>query len=212
MVDMGDRPDSPEARRSHWDDRYATIGATEVSWHEDAPTMSLQALDAASALPTSSLIDVGGGASRLVDALLARAFDDLTVLDVSQNALDESRRRVGDRPQVTWVQTDLLAWKPQRTWQIWHDRAVFHFLTDAADRARYRELINQVVEPGGAIVVATFALDGPEYCSGLPVARYDSTGLAAELGSDLEIIATGGIEHHTPAGATQPFTWVALRR
>lgn len=209
---MSESPSSPEDRRSHWDDRYSTVGATEVSWHEDAPTMSLGALDAAEVLSTSSIIDVGGGASRLVDALLGRGFDDLTVLDVSQTALDEASRRVGDRPQVTWLPADLLTWEPQRTWAIWHDRAVFHFLTDPTDRATYRSLIRKAVEPGGVIVVATFDMSGPEYCSGLPVVRYDAAGLATELGSDLEVIATGGTDHHTPSGATQPFTWVALRR
>lgn len=173
--------------------------------------MSLRALDAAGVSPGSSLIDVGGGASRLVDALLDRGFDDLTVLDVSQTALTEARRRVGDRQQVTWLATDLLAWEPRRTWAVWHDRAVFHFLTDPSDRATYRGHIHQAVEPGGVIIVATFAMNGPEYCSGLPVVRYDSAGLAAELGSGLEVVATGGTDHRTPSGATQSFTWVALR-
>lgn len=209
---MSDHPSSPDARQSHWDERYGTIGATEVSWHEDAPTMSLQAFGAAGVTAASSIIDVGGGASRLVDALLGQGFDDLTVLDVSQTALDEVSRRVGGRSQVTWLQTDLLDWEPSRTWNVWHDRAVFHFLTDGSDRATYRTLIRQAVEPGGVIIVATFDEAGPEYCSGLPVVRYDAAGLAAELGSDLEIIATGDTEHRTPAGATQPFTWVALRR
>lgn len=209
---MSESPSSPEDRRSHWDDRYATVGASEVSWHEEAPTMSLQALDTAGVSPGLSLIDVGGGASLLVDALLDRGFDDLTVLDVSQTALTEASRRVSDRPKVTWLPTDLLAWEPARTWAIWHDRAVFHFLTDPNDRATYRSLLCKAVEPGGVIVVATFAMSGPEYCSGLPVVRYDAAGLAAELGSDLEVVATGGTDHHTPSGATQPFTWVALRR
>ncbi len=209
---MSEQSSNPEARRSHWDERYATVGATGVSWFEDEPTMSLTALDAAGIAPASSIIDVGGGASRLVDALLARGSDDVTVLDVSQTALDEAARRVGDQPQVTWLHADLLTWEPPRTWTVWHDRAVFHFLTDQDDRTTYRRLVHQAVERGGVIVVATFDVNGPEYCSGLPVVRYDAAGLAAELGVDLEVIATGGIDHHTPSGSTQPFTWVALRR
>lgn len=209
---MSEQPSSPEARQAHWDDRYATIGATEVSWHEDEPAMSLGALDTAEVSPASSFIDVGGGASRLVDALLDGGFNDLTVLDVSRAALAEAGRRVGERPQVTWLQADLLSWTPQRTWTVWHDRAVFHFLTDASDRASYRKLVRQAVEPGGVIVVATFDVSGPEYCSGLSVVRYDAAGLAAELGSDLEVIANGSTDHRTPSGATQPFIWVALRR
>ena len=209
---MSDVPGTPEARRHHWDDRYSTIGATEVSWFEEAPTMSLHALDAAAVTPTASVIDIGGGASRLADALLGRGFTDLTVLDVSEAALVEVRKRVGDRDDVTWVCSDLLVWKPERTWSVWHDRAVFHFLTDPADRAVYRRLVEQAVEPGGVIVVATFALDGPEYCSGLPVQRYDAAGLATEVGPELEVIASGGTTHRTPSDATQPFIWVALRR
>lgn len=209
---MSDLPATEAARRAHWDDRYTTIGDTEVSWYEPTPTMSLEAFDAVGVAPPVSVLDVGGGASRLVDALLERGFGDVTVLDVSQAALVAGRERVGARPEVTWLHTDLLVWQPDRKRAVWHDRAVFHFLTDPADRATYRTLLREAVEPEGVIIVATFAADGPEWCSGLPVQRYTADELAAELGSDLTPVASGGHLHRTPGGGAQPFAWVALRR
>ena len=209
---MTDVPSTPADRQEHWDDRYTTIGEAAVSWHEPEPTMSLEVLDAAGVTPDASVIDVGGGASRLVDALVARGFGDVTVLDVSAAALDEARRRVGEATPVTWLHQDLLHWVPERTWTVWHDRAVFHFLTEPTDREAYRQLLRRAVAPGGVVVVATFAQDGPEWCSGLPVRRYAATELARELGADLEVLASGSTVHRTPAGGVQPFTWVALRR
>ena len=209
---MTDVPSTPLDRQAHWDERYTTIGATEVSWYEPAPTMSLDVFDAVGVTARSSVIDVGGGASHLVDALLDRGYEDLTVLDVSDAALREARDRIGETTAVSWIQSDLLHWQPRRTWQVWHDRAVFHFLTDPADRAIYRDLLHAAVEPGGVIVVATFDADGPEWCSGLPVRRYEAAGLAAELGPDLAVLTSGGTVHRTPSGGVQPFTWVALRR
>lgn len=209
---MTEVPSTEAARRTHWDDRYTTIGDTAVSWYEPTPTMSLDALDAVGIAPPASVLDVGGGASRLADALLERGFGDVTVLDVSRAALVAGRERLGDRAEVTWLHTDLLVWQPERTWMVWHDRAVFHFLTEPADRATYRDLLRTAVEPGGLIIVATFAADGPEACSGLPVQRYTPDELADELGPGLTRVASGRHLHHTPSGGTQPFTWVALRR
>lgn len=209
---MTDPPATPIDRQHHWDDRYATVGSAQVSWHEATPGMSLDALEAAGVTPRDSVIDVGGGASHLVDALLARRFEDVTVLDVSEVALTEARDRLNDPPQASWIRADLLHWQPDRAWSAWHDRAVFHFLTDPSDRVTYRDLLREAVEPGGAIVVATFDLDGPEWCSGLAVKRYDAAGLASELGPDFDLLASGTSRHRTPTGTDQPFVWVALRR
>jgi hypothetical protein len=209
---MTDVPSTSADRQAHWDERYSTIGASKVSWHEPVPAMLLRVLDSVGVTADESVIDVGGGASRLAEVLLDRGFGDLTVLDVSGAALSEARSRVGDRPEVSWVQADLLLWQPDRTWTVWHDRAVFHFLTDPADRATYRELLHEAVEPGGVIIVGTFAADGPQSCSGLPVRRYSQAGLASELGADLVPLYSGSDVHHPPSGGTQPFTWVALRR
>lgn len=187
------------------------VGAEEVSWFEAEPTTSVEMLDRGGLAASDSIIDIGGGASRLVDVLAGRGHTDLAVLDVSRAALDTSRQRLGDDATVTWIHADLLTWEPPRTWSVWHDRAVFHFLTEPGDRRSYRDLLARAVDPGGLVVVGTFALDGPEYCSGLPVRRYDHEGLAAELGTELRVVATGRADHPTPGGAVQPFTWVALR-
>lgn len=199
-------------RPAYWDDRYRTIGASAVSWYEDTPTTSLDLITRTAADTSTSIIDIGGGASALSGQLQRLGFDDVTVLDVSESALETARLLV-DRPDdVTWIRTDLLEWSPARRWGVWHDRAVFHFLTDPAERDAYRGLIAQSVEPGGAIVMATFAPDGPTSCSGLVVRRYDADQLLAELGPGWTELARRRVEHRTPSGAVQPFTWIVARR
>ena len=156
---------------------------------------------------------MGAGTSLLVDLLLAASFTDVTILDVSERALEVVRERLGERATgVTLIHADLLTWAPQRRFDVWHDRAVFHFLTTADERARYVRLAESSVPPGGALVVATFAPDGPTQCSGLPVRRYDAAGLTAEFGVGFDLIHSEREEHLTPSGAVQPFTWVLLRR
>ena len=202
------------AGAAFWDERYAA-GPTTVSWYQDRPATDLELLDSAGAGPQDSLVDVGGGAGTLVDALVAAGWADVTVLDVSGVALDVARNRVGPTSGVHWVAGDLLTWVPDRRYRVWHDRAVYHFLVDEDDRARYRRVMVEAVEPGGLIVVGTFAAEGPAQCSGLPVARYDADGLVRDLGSAYggasEVVATRTQSHRTPAGVVQPFTWVALR-
>lgn len=194
----------------HWDDRYDAVGSTEVSWFSPEPHASLAMFDAVGVDPARSVIDVGGGASMLVDRLVDRGFGDVTVLDVSEVALAEARTRV-DAPSAHWIRADLLKWRPSRRWDVWHDRAVFHFLTDAADRARYREQLSTAVTPGGVVIVGTFAEDGPEYCSGLPVRRYAPDELVRELGYDPDDATVRREIHRTPSGADQAFTWIAVR-
>jgi hypothetical protein len=161
--------------------------------------------------PGVPVVDVGGGASPLVDRLLALGYADVSVLDLSEVAMEEARRRVGTAGPVSWLREDVLEWHPERRYGLWHDRAAFHFLVDEADRARYLEVLFGAVEEGGAVVIATFANDGPEYCSGLPVARYSEDDLVRVLG-DRFVPAEGRREtHRTPAGTVQPFTWVAGR-
>jgi len=198
-------------RRAHWDDRYRTSGETSVSWFEAEPLLSLGLIDLVGATPTSSVIDVGGGASSLTARLQQRGFADLTVLDVSPEALDASRARLERPDDVTWVHADIVDWFPQRQWAVWHDRAVFHFLIDPKDRRRYRELLGRAIEPGGSVIVATFAEDGPTTCSGLTVERYSAERLLAEIGPGFAEIGSGRTEHVTPSGGVQPFTWVAAR-
>jgi len=172
---------------------------------------SLALIDRLRAPKTSSIIDVGGGASLLVDELLARGYSALSVLDVSATALDVARRRLPDMAPVRWLCEDVTAWRPERQYALWHDRAVFHFLVDAAEQAAYLKLLRTAIQDDGAVVIATFATDGPERCSGLPVARYDAAGLERLL-EDFTVVESLREEHITPAGDTQPFTWIAARR
>ena len=173
---------------------------------------SLELITTARAPRTASLVDVGGGASLLVDCLLADGWSDITVLDVSDVALDHARARVGPDPRAHWIQQDLLTWQPTRRYEVWHDRAVFHFLVDEADRQRYRDLLERALAPDALVIVGTFASDGPTQCSGLPVARYDAETLTSALGGTFDVRTSRRDEHVTPQGTTQPFTWVALSR
>lgn len=200
-----------EERATHWDERYRTTGAERVSWFEPEPQQSLALLAMVGAGPSSSVIDIGGGASLLAGSLVEQGYLDVSVLDVSQEALDVAKARMARPDAVTWINADLLEWVPDRRWQVWHDRAVFHFLVDEQDRATYRSLLHRAVEPGGAAIIATFGEDGPTSCSGLPVARYSKDHLATEIGPGFTEIGSGGFDHVTPAGMTQKFTWVALR-
>ena len=194
----------------HWDDTYAA-GETTRSWYQQHPGMSLRMFDAAGVQADASVIDVGGGASPLAGALLERGFGDVTVLDISAAGMAYARRRLGARAeQVTWLVTDVRTWKPRRRYAVWHDRAVFHFLISAEDRRQYVRTLEAATEPGTVAVFGLFAPDGPQRCSGLPVARYSAQDLAGELGSRWTLIAQDREEHRTPAGATQPFTWAAL--
>lgn len=200
-----------DLRAAHWDRAYAEKGDA-VSWHQEQASTSLD-LIATAAPPSASVVDIGGGASPLVDALLDRGHRDVAVLDLSRVALDAARARLGPRAAaVTWIEGDVLAWSPGRTFDVWHDRAVLHFLVEDADRSRYAQLAARSVPAGGHVVIATFAPDGPDRCSGLPVRRQGSEDLAALLADAFELVATRREEHRTPSGAMQPFTWVVARR
>lgn len=200
---------TPDA--GHWNSAYREKGAT-VSWHQTQATTSLD-LIADVAAPEAAVVDVGGGASTLVDGLLDRGHRDITVLDLAQVALDTARDRLGERgASVVWRAGDLLAWTPDRAYDVWHDRAVLHFLTEDADRARYAELAAGAVAPGGHAIIGTFAPDGPEQCSGLPVRRQSPDDLSALLADRFEPVRTAREEHRTPSGNLQPFSWLVARR
>ncbi len=204
MISTADRED-------HWDRRYAA-GAERVSWAERAPRASLEMIALTGAGPAASVLDVGGGASPLAGALLDRGFADVSVLDVSEVALQVARGGLGPRAdQVTWIAADVLEWTPERRFDLWHDRALLHFLVDPDERARYVATALTAVPPGGHLVIGAFAENGPQTCSGLPVARYGADALAAVFGPGVEAIAARRDVHRTPGGALQAFTWVALR-
>ena len=197
---------------AHWNDAYATKG-DNVSWYQDRPDRSLAMIRAAAGERPASVIDIGGGASRLVDALLADGCADVSVLDISAVALERAKARLGPAAaKVDWIVADITQWRPARTWAVWHDRAVFHFLIDTTAQDAYIAALKQGTTPGAAIVMATFALTGPEKCSGLPVQRYSAATLAGRLGNDIVLEAEATEGHPTPFGTTQDFTFATFRR
>ncbi len=198
----------------HWDAVYGTKGELQTSWFRPHLDESLRLIDALQLPRSAALLDVGGGRSSLVDDLLKRGFGDVDVLDLSAVALAEARQRLGARgEQVRWLAGDVTEIAlPVARYALWHDRAVFHFLTDAEAQARYLAAAARAVRPGGHLVLGTFAEDGPERCSGLPVARYGADALAARFAPLFERVADSRELHRTPAGTEQAFTYVVLRR
>lgn len=195
--------------QAHWERVYQTKQPTEVSWfrpHLDTSLSLISSLDVARDVP---VLDVGGGASTLVDDLIAAGYSNLTVLDLSASAIDAARSRLGARQTtVTWLATDVTrAELPASHFRVWHDRAVFHFLTDPADRDRYVEQVRHSVASGGHVIIATFGPHGPSRCSGLPTARYDADALHAVFGDEFEMIDRREERHRTPAGVEQQFVY-----
>ena len=199
--------------KAHWEEVYRTRRPTEVSWYQAHARRSLELIRRVNPPPDGPIIDVGGGTSPLVDDLLDAGYRDVTVLDLSATALAQARARLGARAtRVEWVEADILdAELPAGRYGVWHDRAVFHFLTAPADRARYVAAVRRAVRPGGIVLVATFADDGPSRCSGLEVARYSATTLHAEFGPAFRLLASEREEHLTPAGGQQAFVYCLCR-
>ncbi len=199
--------------QAHWNAVYRDKSETEVSWFQETPARSLSLIREAAPDKAAAVIDVGGGASRLVDALLEDGYGDLTVLDVSEAALTRSQARLGAAADhVHWIVADIAAWTPPRRWRVWHDRAVFHFLTDAARQDAYIAALEQGTEAGAVIIIATFAPDGPERCSGLPVQRYSADTMAARLGVHFRLMGQEREQHRTPWGAQQTFQYAVFER
>jgi len=208
----GLRPTTHEGRATHWNTVYDTKGEDGVSWYQSEPTMTRELLAATGVSRDRAVIDLGGGASVVVDHLLANSFTDISVLDVSRVALDRTQARLGsDAERVHWLHRDIFDWAPERRYDLWHDRAVFHFLTDQDERRAYAKTLRAGLACEGVAILATFAADGPTHCSGLPVVRYAPEALAAEFAPDLELVTSRREEHLTPAGLIQPFTWVLLK-
>ena len=200
-------------QQAHWDHVYGTKGERDVSWFQESPAVSLDLIAATGAQPADPIVDIGGGASRLVDALLDRGFEVVTVLDLAGQALAAARARLGPRAaQVSWVVADVTAWEPVGTFAVWHDRAAFHFLTAAEDRAAYAQRLRNAVRPGGHVIIGTFAPDGPERCSGLPVMRHDAASIGEALGPSFGLVETRRDDHVTPMGTTQRFQFSRFRR
>jgi 2-polyprenyl-3-methyl-5-hydroxy-6-metoxy-1,4-benzoquinol methylase len=198
--------------QTHWNDTYSSKG-DNVSWYQPPSSRSLELIRSAAPMHNASIIDIGAGASRLADSLLTAGYTDVTLLDISEIALGRTRDRLGEAAsKVRWIVANISQWKPSRTWDVWHDRAVFHFLIDHAAQDSYIAALKQATRPGSTAILSTFALTGPEKCSGLPVQRYSAETLSARMGSDFELVTQEAEQHHTPFGTTQDFIYAGFRR
>lgn len=197
----------------HWERVYQTRSLTDVSWYQPDTAASIRMIEMGATAPGASVVDVGSGGSVLVDQLLDHGYTDITLVDASPSVLEKVRTRLGDRARhVRFISQDLLTWVPERRFDVWHDRAVFHFLTSRNERDHYIELATDAIDHGGALVLGTFAEDGPTQCSGLAVSRYSARALGELFAESFVLEAHSLEEHVTPAAAIQPFTWVLLRR
>jgi SAM-dependent methyltransferase len=201
------------ARQAHWDEVYTTKGETGVSWYQAEPRLSLELITAVAPARGGRIIDAGGGASLLVDRLLELPFARIAVLDISETALGRARSRLGPRAEgVQWIAADVTKAPDLGTFDIWHDRALFHFLTDRARRQSYVELVRRTVPEGGHLIIAGFADDGPRRCSNLDVCRYNAGSLGAEVGAAFALVREARETHLTPWGAPQAFFYGVFRR
>lgn len=203
--------------KTHWEHIYDKKGSTQVSWYQEHAQYSLQYIrntGIQKGQKGSHIIDVGGGASTLVDDLIADGFQQISVLDVSGTALQLAQQRLGAKAaRINWIEADILeADLPDQTYDVWHDRAVFHFLTRVSDQQRYVAVVRKSVRKGGHVIVATFAPDGPERCSGLEVVRYSPESLHSEFGTEFEALDSAHETHHTPFGTEQKFIYCYCRK
>jgi len=200
-------------RQAHWQNVYQTKSEQTVSWFQERPNVSLDLIHATGVDNGASIIDIGGGASRLVDALINEGFNAVSVLDLSEKALATSKTRLGTQSQqVQWIVADITQWQPSQTYDVWHDRAALHFLIEPKDRAAYVERVNKSVWTGGHVIIGTFAPDGPERCSGLPVVRHDAASLGEMLGPSFALAETRRHDHQTPSGTIQKFQFSRFQR
>ncbi len=200
-------------RKSHWEKIYTEKEPDKVSWFQDRPALSLELISNCHLAPDDPIIDLGGGASSLVDGLLDAGYTDLTVLDVSGAALRACQQRLGDEAsRIRWIESDVTQFSPARPFALWHDRAVFHFLTDVADRRAYVSALKAALRPGSYLIIASFAIGGPAKCSGLPIIQYDADKLLAELGSGFQLVEQREETHTTPVQRTQAFAYFRLSR
>ena len=203
----------PADRREHWEQVFSSRAEDEVSWFEAVPETSLALIRACRLTADALILDVGAGASHLPDALLREGFTRVAVLDISPAALARTKERLGPLAQsVGFIVADVTNWRPDLLVDVWHDRAVLHFLTDEADRAAYAQALQSAVRPGGYVIISNFAPSGPERCSGLPVVRADQTAIAALLGPEFDLVEAFEKDHITPKGARQRFLFTRFRR
>ena len=195
-------------RKAHWQSVYRDKSPLDVSWYQKEPALSLQLIRRTQVASNEAIIDVGGGASVLVDHLCKEGFTNLAVLDISANALASGKKRLGDLAKsIEWLEADITQFEPPHQFSLWHDRAVFHFLTGQSDRKHYVKVLKHALKPGGHLIIAAFAIGGPEKCSGLEIVQYNSEKLIAELGEDFGLIEERNETHNTPANKEQKFTY-----
>lgn len=213
MTHEASQTEVESVRQAHWQAAYSSKSERAVSWYQDEPQPSLDLVSRVAPDHTAPIIDIGGGASPLVDRLLALGFQNVTVLDLSETALAKAKARLGSQAtSAHWVVADATEWSPPQRYAVWHDRATFHFLTDDATRTAYLARLNQALLPGGHAIIATFAPEGPERCSGLPVQRYDPDSLGRTLGPAFKRIHDQSHMHVTPGGKPQAFQFSVFRR
>ena len=200
--------------RKHWENVYSTKSENELSWFQQHARLSMKLIHQYAPEKTSSIIDVGGGASTLVDDLLGNGYSNISVLDLSDKALTKSRLRLGKiSSHVKWIVADVTqASLPAHGFDVWHDRAVFHFLNSEEERHAYVQAVLDAVKPGGLVIIATFAEDGPTSCSGLAVSRYSASQLHAEFGEAFQMLGHEKESHHTPLGKEQKFVYCCFRK
>jgi trans-aconitate methyltransferase len=200
-------------RKTHWEKVYDSNSPREVSWYQNEPTLSMRLIDHTQIANDAPIIDVGGGTSKLVDNLLDADYSNISVLDISDSALQHARKRLADKAaEIEWYNEDITGFNPPHRFALWHDRAVFHFLTSQDDRNKYLNVLKQSLEPGGHVIIMTFAVGGPQKCSGLEIMQYDEEKLMVEFGQEFELLETGHQGHVTPAGSEQKFAWFRLIR
>ncbi len=193
-------------KKSHWEAIYQNKSPSEVSWYQDTPTISLELISACALSNDVEIIDVGGGASTLSDCLLEKGYTHLTVLDLSENALKHSKQRLGEKATlIDWHVEDITEFSAPKRYDIWHDRAVFHFLTDANDRQKYKNVLNASLKKGGYVIIAAFAIGSATRCSGLEIVQYNAEKLQNELGNGFTLVEQRIENHATPSGNTQVF-------
>ena len=199
--------------RAHWDGSYARRAPDQVSWYEPLPRRSLELIQTTGLGHDAGILDVGGGASSLTARLLTMGYTDLTVVDISPAALAHARTALGgSAAQITWIEADVRTHDFGRRYDLWHDRAVFHFMVDAADRKRYLDVLHKTLRPGGHLILATFGPQGPTECSGLPVDRYGPDDVQQVLGDDFTLLSSSLVVHRTPSGRSQQFHYAHLLR
>lgn len=200
-------------KKTHWERIYREKSSSDVSWYQESPDLSLELIRRSGVRNDEAIVDVGGGASVLVDVLCEEGFRNLSVLDISGIALAGAQQRLGDLAEtIEWFESDITEFDPPHAFTLWHDRAVFHFLTDESDRRKYVNVLKRALRPGGHLIIAAFAIGGPEQCSGLQVVQYDSSRLKAELGEEFELVEERDEVHITPANKEQRFTYFRFVR